>query len=319
MSLDQVSKFVIAPYQNNRANLATPAATIAATPGHVDVLADTPNSLGVETRLLWVDGGHQGLDMPAVSLTTRPVPAGAGEYVSSYRYIGRRVSMKLSGLISSPAAYEALGKAIANTGPFGLAVEYLAAAGKDDRSLPRCYYMGGLDRTRQAAGRTTFNLRFFTEWPFWVDETLIEGYSTGGGVSQQRHQFTTGSTLHDFVWGIRAKTASATTNLALVKVGSPITGDDDPDAWRWNYNPTALPAPPTPFGSSNPSGLMACFSPPFAGVYAHHATAGDVELSSGRVFGAQPAKYLTAATGYNIYTHPAGEFDLFYWQNHHSL
>lgn len=317
MSLDQVQQITLARYTRAINNLVIPSTTIPATGERI---ALTPVGGRITENSLWLlQDGNSGLDLPSVSLTTRPVAGAGGAYVANYRGAERRVTLAVSMAVGDRVSFETLSRVVGPPGVFAVGVTYTAASGKTARYLPRCYYLGGLDRQRHASGRAHFKLRFLCEWPWWVDDQAYNGFNAPD--SQTRYGFTVGgnaTTAIDCVWGIAARVSNFATDRVMVKMDSPITGNDDPDAWVWEAAPS-IPATSIPF-TGNPPGLVACFSPPYAGVFAwHNDLRTDVEISSGRVSGARLPAFLRSAQPYNIYVKPQGHFQLWHWQPYHNI
>lgn len=302
MSLDQIETLTIAPPTSLRGLFLDPVTAPTGAGVQIEVEDVAPIS---ETNIILLQRGHRGLDMPSPVVVTRPVPAGVGEVQTILRPRSRRFSLRLSAYIGNDQEYNKLVNAIAPGFPFTLKVSYKSASGKTARALPLCYYTGGLERQRRVSGRTEFNLNFYTEYPYFVS-----GHSQAAGSLDA-------SNIRDraVVWGVAA--TSDTTQLAQVrvKIGAPLVAND-PDAWRWQWNPPGETPPATPFGTTNPSGLAVCFAPPYQGVWGIRAGTplGAIDVSSGRVSGKQlPA--LLPTSPQTIQIDGAG-MNVWYWRDY---
>lgn len=302
MSLDQIETITIAPPSSLRSLLLDPVTAATGAGVALEVEDVAPVS---ETNLILLQDGHKGLDMPEPVVVTRAVPSGVGDVQAVIRPRSRRFSLRMSAFVGNDQEYNKLVNAIAPGYPFTLKVTYKSASGKTARALPLCYYTGGLDRTRKASGRSVFNLNFYTEYPYFV-----AGHSSAPGS-------VTPTNLRDrgVVWGVAATSDTAQVADIQVKVGAPIVSND-PDAWRWRWNPPGETPPATPFGTTNPSGMVVCFSPPYQGVYGLRAQTplGALDVSSGRVTGKQvPALLPASAQTINV---SAAGFNVWYWRDY---
>lgn len=300
MSLDNIEAITIAPPTSLRGLFLDPVNAPTSAGVQLEV-----EDVGIsETNIILLQNGNRGLDMPEPVVVSRPVPSGVGEVQTILRPRSRRFSLRLSSYIGNDQEYNKLVNAIAPGFPFTLKVTYKTGSGKTARALPLCYYTGGLNRMRYVSGRSEFSLNFYTEYPYFVS-----GHSQTAGSLDATNIRDRG-----VVWGVAATSDTAQSAQVRVKIGAPLIAND-PDAWVWQWNPPGETPPATPFGTSTPQGLVACFSPPYQGVYGRRTGTplGALDVSSGRVSGKQlPTLLPTSPQTIQL----EGVGSVWYWQDY---